>query len=151
MRPGGNQVLVTLGHTSTLKLPAARRAAWAALEKIQAGENPNLEKRTASSSTFGALAEAYIKDELASKRQGKTVENYLRMDWLGMTPFRARVTQGGVTTWVTEWKPGRDGIFRDRPAASITREDILDRLNIIRKRARAVRGEACASRHQAVS
>jgi integrase len=131
-RPGGKQVLVTLGHAGTLRLPAARKAAWAALERVQAGQNPNQEKRQASSSTFGALVETYIEDELASKRQGRTVETYLRRDWLGELPYRARVTQGGKTEWVTEWKPGRDRLFSDRLAAAITREDILDRLNVIR-------------------
>jgi integrase len=70
---------------------------------------------------------------LASKRQGRTVETYLRTDWLGQVPYRARVTENGKTEWRTEWKPGRDHRFSDRPASSITREDILDRLNIIRK------------------
>lgn len=132
-RPGGRQVLVTLGRVGSMRLPAARKAAWAALEQLQAGKDPNREKQTAGASTFGALAEMYIADELAGKRQGRTVETYLRRDWLGETPFRARVTTHGKTEWITEWKPGRDRQFSDLPAASITREDILDRLNVIRR------------------
>jgi hypothetical protein len=46
------------------------------------------------------------------------------------------------SVWKIEWKDSKDAIFRDRPAALITREDILARLNAIRR----VRG-SYAARH----
>lgn len=127
----GTQSLVTLGRTGTLSLPDARKAAWAALSKLQKGENPNAEKKALSSQTFGGLATLYM-EELKAKRQGHQVEGYLRRDWLGELPVRRRITQDGRTFWQTTWTPGKNGILREKPAPLITREDILARLNIIR-------------------
>ena len=79
-------MLVTLGRVGTMKLPAARKAAWTALDKFKSGKY-NQEKKALGANTFGALALGYIEDEPCSKRQGKTVENYLRMDWLGEVPL----------------------------------------------------------------
>lgn len=127
----GSQSLVTLGRTGTLSLPDARKAAWAALSKIQKGENPNAEKKALSNQTFGTLATLYM-NELQTKRQGHQVEGYLRREWLGEVPTRRRITKDGRTFWQTTWSLSKDGGLRDKPAPLITREDILARLNLIR-------------------
>src|SRR5262249_40001062 len=127
------QVMVTLGRAGTLKLSAARTKALEALRQMKSGVNPNQEKRKLAIETFGALAELYIDEELPNKRQGKEVERYLRSDWLGQIPHRTRVKEGGRNVWKTEWKDGKDAVFRDRPSVLITREDILARLNTIRR------------------
>jgi len=125
--------MVTLGRSPNLKLSPARKKAWDALHNMQRGVNPNHEKQKLAVETFGALAELYIKDELPNKRQGKEVERYLRSDWLGQVPIRTRVMEGTSYRWITEWKDGRDPIFRNKTAALVTREDILARLNTIRR------------------
>ena len=43
-RPTDRQIMVTLGRAGTLKLGAARKAAWDALQQMQRGLNPNDEK-----------------------------------------------------------------------------------------------------------
>jgi integrase len=140
------QVMVTLGRAGTLRLSTARKKAWDALQQMNKGVNPNDEKRKLQIETFGALAEVYMAEELCTKRQGHQVARYLRADWLGQVPVRTRVWKGTGPTarqvWKTEWTPGKDPIFTNKPAALITREDILNRLNIIRR----TRG-AYAARH----
>ena len=86
-----------------------------------------------SSSSFGALAEMYMAEELPQKRQGHQVARYIRADWLGQEADQSKLWQGLRSVWKTEWKDGKDAIFRDRPAALVTREDILARLNTIRR------------------
>jgi Arm DNA-binding domain len=44
-RPTDRQIMVTLGRAGTLKLAAARKAAWDALQQMQRGLNPTHEKR----------------------------------------------------------------------------------------------------------
>lgn len=117
--------MVTLGRAGTLKWAGARKAAWDALQQMQRGLNPNHEKRKLVVDTFGALAEMYMAEELPQKRQGHQVARYIRADWLGQEALRS--------VWKTEWQDGKDPVFRDRPAALITREDILARLNTIRR------------------
>jgi integrase len=132
-RPTDRQIMVTLGRAGTLKLAAARKAAWDALQQMQRGLNPNHEKRKLVVESFGALAEMYMAEELPQKRQGHQVARYIRADWLGQIPHQTKTWQGPRSVWKTEWKDGKDGIFRDRPAVLITREDILARLNTIRR------------------
>jgi hypothetical protein len=131
--PAARQIMVTLGRAGTLKLVAARKLAWDALNQMQRGLNPNQEKRKLAVESFRALAEMYMAEELPQKRQGKQVARYIRSDWLGQVPQRTRVQQGSTYVWKTEWKDGKDPVFRDRPATLITREDILARLNMIRR------------------
>jgi len=132
-RPTDRQIMVTLGRAGTMKLASARKAAWEALQQMQRGLNPNHEKRKLVIETFGALAEMYIAEELPQKRQGHEVARYIRNDWLGQESHQTKVWQGLRSSWKTEWKDGKDPIFRNRPAALITREDILARLNTIRR------------------
>jgi hypothetical protein len=132
-RPTDRQIMVTLGRAGTLKLAAARKAAWEALQQMQRGLNPTHEKRKLVVESFGALAEMYMAEELPQKRQGHQVARYIRADWLGQVPQQTKTWQGPRSVWKTEWKDGKDAIFRDRSAALITREDILVRLNTIRR------------------
>jgi hypothetical protein len=125
--------MVTLGRAGTMKLASARKAAWEALQQMQRGLNPNHEKRKLVIDTFKALAEMYIAEELPQKRQGHEVARYIRNDWLGQESHQTKVWQGLRSSWKTEWKDGKDPIFRNRPVALITREDILARLNTIRR------------------
>ena len=67
-----------LGRAGTMKLPAARKAAWEALQQMQRGLNPNHEKRKLVVDTFKALAEMYMTEELPQKRQGHQVARWLR-------------------------------------------------------------------------
>jgi integrase len=132
-RPTDRQIMVTLGRAGTIKPAAARKAAWDALQQMQRGLNPNHEKRKVVIDTFKALAEMYIADELPQKRQGHEVARYIRNDWLGQESHQTKIWEGLRSTWKTEWQDGKDPIFRNRPAALITREDILARLNTIRR------------------
>jgi hypothetical protein len=100
---------------------------------MQRGLNPNHEKRKLVVESFAALAEMYMAEELPQKRQGHQVARYIRADWLGQVPHQTKTWQGPRSVWKTEWQDGKDAIFRDRPAALITREDILARLNTIRR------------------
>jgi integrase len=61
------------------------------------------------------------------------VARYIRADWLGQIPHQTKTWQGLRSVWTIEWRDCKDTIFRDRPAALITREDILGRLNAIRR------------------
>src|SRR5260370_33806661 len=70
----------------------------------------------------------YRAEELPQKRQGHQVARYIRADWLGQVPHQTKTWQGLRSVWTIEWKDSKDTIFRDRPAALITREDILARL-----------------------
>ena len=132
-RPTDRQIMVTLGRAGTLKLAAARKAAWEALQQMQRGLNPTHEKRKLVVESFGALAEMYMAEELPQKRQGHQVARYIRADWLGQVPHQTKTWQGPRSVWKTKWQDSKDPIFRDRPAALITREDILARLNTIRR------------------
>jgi hypothetical protein len=132
-RPTDRQIMVTLGRAGTMKLAAARKLAWDALHQMQRGLNPNQEKRKLVVESFGALAEMYMAEELPQKRQGHQVARYIRADWLGQVPHQTKTWQGLRSVWKIEWKDSKDAIFRDRPAALITREDILARLNTIRR------------------
>jgi hypothetical protein len=93
---------------------------------MQRGLNPNHEKRKLVVESFGALAEMYMAEELPQKRQGHQVARYIRADWLGKVPHQTKTWQGLRSVWKTEWKDGKDPIFRNRPAALITREDRRD-------------------------
>lgn len=128
----GRQVMVTLGRAGAMKLAAARKKAWDALTQMHRGINPNHEKRKLLVESFGALAEKYIAEELPHKRQGTQVARYIRADWLGQEPKRTREPLPSGR-WKTQWVDSKDPIFRNRPAALITREDILARLNTIRR------------------
>jgi hypothetical protein len=86
--------MVTLGRAGTLKLAAARKSAWEALQQMQRGLNPNHEKRKLVVESFGALAEMYMAEELPQKRQGHQVARYIRADWLGQVPHHTKVWQG---------------------------------------------------------
>ena len=93
-RPTDRQIMVTLGRAGTLKLAAARKSAWEALQQMQRGLNPNHEKRKLVVESFGALAEMYMAEELPQKRQGHQVARYIRADWLGQVPHHTKVWQG---------------------------------------------------------
>jgi hypothetical protein len=80
---------------------------------------------------FTDLVIELLEDE--PKRQGHQVARYIRADWLGQVPHQTKTWQGLRPVWKIEWKDSKDAIFRDRPAALITREDILARLNTIRR------------------
>ena len=150
-RPTDRQIMVTLGRAGTLKLAAARKAAWDALQQMHRGLNPNHEKRKLVVEFFGALAEMYMAEELPQKRQGHQVARYIRADWLGQEADQSKLWQGLRSVWKTEWKDGKDAIFRDRPAALVTREDILARLNTIRRSrdlCRPPRARCCEARIQ---
>ena len=127
------QVMVTLGRAGTMKLSAARKRAWDALHQMQRGIDPNQEKRKLQIESFGALAELYIREEPPKKRQGHQVARYLRSDWLGQVPKQTKIKENDRYVWKTVWENGKDPIFRNKPAALITREDILARLNTIRR------------------
>jgi hypothetical protein len=127
------QVMVTLGRAGAMKLSAARKKAWDALHQMQRGIDPNQEKRKLQIESFGALAELYIEEELPKKRQGHQVARYLRSDWLGQVPKQTKIKENDRYVWRTVWENGKDPIFRNKPAALVTREDILARLNTIRR------------------
>jgi integrase len=95
------------------------------------------------------MAEKFIKAELKGLRQGHQAESFLRRDRLGQIPLAHkwrrekaangwrlfRVPQGG-------WTDGSPSMLRNRPIKSITRGEIVDRLDEIR----AERGKY-AARH----
>src|SRR5260370_371541 len=65
---------------------------------------------------------------------------------LGLRPKRSKVASkrgdGQATEWATEWLEGKDPVWRQRSVIEITRRDVIERLEEIKKR-----GGKYAARH----
>ncbi|HEV2546252.1 MAG TPA: site-specific integrase [Stellaceae bacterium] len=129
------------GETGTLA--HARDAARAALSEIVGGKHPDdaaAERRRAERrerrETFREAVEAFL-PELKGLRSAGETEATLRRDFLGQVAKRARIARerdGKVATELaTAWSDGSDPIWCDLPAASITRRDVIARLDAIKK------------------
>lgn len=122
------QVVVKLGNVNAMRFPSARQAAVDVLEDLRKGRNPTADKKAARDQTLRALAESY----LAVKKCSADFVRYLRAGWLGQVPTRTYVVTEQRRFWQTTWSDGPHKMLRDRPAAFITRAEIVARLDDVR-------------------
>ncbi len=143
-RPGArNPDTVVLGSYPALSLAAARAAAPAILATIIAGRRPReveAEQRRMEAKqrrdTVATAVAAFVADERSKDlRTSRETEAYLRREFLGQTWRRA---EGGAL----EWSDGPERLWRARPASEITRRDVIERLDEIKRR-----GGKHAARH----
>ena len=88
-RIDGRTAKLTIGDAQVLDLAKARRAARAMLAEIAEGKDPRAEKHRAKATTFGGVAELYLKATGGLVRPKTRIERerHLRRDW---QPFHPR-------------------------------------------------------------
>jgi integrase len=150
-RPGQlNPDTHVIGKFPAVKLKDASAAVPAILEMLSEGKIPReveaerrrvaeVEQRRRVADTFGAAVADFIADgALAGLRSGRETEAILRREFLGQT--WERVERDGRI--VTEWSDGPNPIWRATPVANITRRDMIETLDAIKRR-----GGKHAARH----
>jgi integrase len=149
--PGArNPVTHVLGSYPALTLKAARDAAPGIISTILGGKLPreveaehqraNARKRR---DTFATAVAAFIDDEQTKGlRSSSGTEAVLRREFLGQTWRRVEIELEGAKKKIIEWHDGRERIWRDRPIVEITRRDVIERLDAIKRR-----GGRYAARH----
>jgi integrase len=120
---GTKQKFVKSGAFNTMRFAVARQKAIEALEALGRGEVP---KQT-ELMTLGQLSEAF----LAQNPRGHNEMMYLRKIWLGQVAVKETRFENGEYVTGTRWENGPDKALRDRPAAYITRAEIVARLDDI--------------------
>jgi integrase len=135
-----------LGQYPARSLRAAREEAPGIIALLAKGKSPAQAKADAEreaarrrADTFESAVEKFVEHEEAKGlRSRRDTEAVLRREFLGQVPTRERKTTRSegeiVTEWVTKWSGGRNPVWRDRPIVEITRRDVLERLDEIRKR-----------------
>ena len=135
-----------LGQYPARSLKAAREEAPGIIALLAKGKSPAQAKADAAreaarrrADTFASAVERFVEHEEAKGlRSRRDTEAVLRREFLGQVPKRERKTTRSegeiVTEWVTKWSDGRNPVWRDRPIVEITRRDVLERLDEIRKR-----------------
>jgi hypothetical protein len=150
-RPGArNPDTHVLGAYPALTLKAARRATPAILANFAQGKRPReieAERQRMDARrrryTMGAAVLSFIEHEESKRlRSSRETEAILRREFLGQTWHRVQIERQGVTRGATEWRNGPLPIWRDRPAVEITRREIIERLDAIKRR-----GGKHAARH----
>ncbi len=141
--PGArNPVTYVLGSYPALTLKAAREAAPGVLATIVGGKHPReveAEQQRASArkrrDTLATAVAAFIEDEQTKglRSSGET-ETVLRREFLGQTWRRVEIERDGIKKRIIEWHNGREPIWRDRPILEITRRDVIERLDAIKRR-----------------
>jgi hypothetical protein len=141
--PGArNPVTYVLGSYPALTLRAAREAAPGVLATIVGGKHPReveAEQQRASArkrrDTFATAVAAFIEDERTKglRSSGET-ETVLRREFLGQAWRRVEIERDGIKKRIIEWHNGRESIWRDRPNLEITRRDVIERLDAIKRR-----------------
>jgi integrase len=142
-RPGErNPDTHVLGAYPALTLKAARKTAPAILGTLVQGKRPReveAERRRADArrrrDTFPAAIMSFIEDEQSKQlRSSRETETILRREFLGQTWHRVEIEQDGTTQKITEWRSGREPIWRDRPVIEVSRRDVIERLDAIKRR-----------------
>jgi integrase len=141
-RPGDRYpVTAVLGSYPTISLKRAREDASDALKLIVSGKSPGearAEERRAQArkraDRFGIAAEAFLDDlRREGLRSFPDVEGPLRREFLGQA---CKVVVDDDGKRITKWEDRRDPVWRDRPIAGIKRGDIIERLDLIKRRSR---------------
>jgi integrase len=135
-----------LGRYPARSLKAAREEAPGVIALLAKGKSPAQAKADTAreaarrrADTFASAVEKFVEHEEAKGlRSRRDTEAVLRREFLGQVPKRERKTTRSesetVTEWITKWSDGRNPVWRDRPIVEITRRDVLERLDEIRKR-----------------
>ncbi len=143
-----------LGRYPAVTLKQARDATPAILTLLTQGKRPReveaerqREEERKRRDTFVSAIATFNEDKtLAGLRSGRGTEDTLRREFLGEKWKRVQRTteRDGelVTEWVKEWSEGPDQIWRKKPVNQITRRDVIERLDEIKKR-----GGKHAARH----
>lgn len=141
-RPGDRHPYrYTIGRYPAVSLAKARKAASEALGLLAEGKNPReieAERRREAvlrrKDTLLVAIEAYVADlEARALRTWEETASSLRRDFLGQRAERAFVVERSARRWRTRWLDGDAPIWRDRPVAHITRRDVVERLDEIRR------------------
>jgi integrase len=149
--PGArNPVTHVLGSYPALTLKAARDAAPGIIATILGGNLPReveAEQHRANSrkrrDTIATAVAAFIEDERAKElRSSGGTEAVLRREFLGQDWRRVEIEREGTKKKIIEWHNGPERIWRDRPIVEITRRDVIERLDAIKRR-----GGRYAARH----
>ena len=137
-----NPTTHVLGSYPALTLKAAREEAPRILAAIVGGRRPReieAERQRANArkrrDTFAAAVEAFIADEkVKGLRTAGETEQVLRREFLGQACQRVTVERNGVKQRVTQYHDTRDPAWRSRPIVEITRRDVIERLDAIKRR-----------------
>jgi integrase len=133
-----NPITHIIGAYPGTSLAAAREAAPGILATLAKGQLPaeiaaatRREEQRRRKETFGAAVDEFlVTGELDGLRSGHETETLLRREFLG------QIRTGG------EWIDGSDPLWRDTAIASISRRDVIERLDAIKRR-----GGKYAARH----
>jgi integrase len=146
-RPGDRDPLTAvLGSYPAVTLKDAREEASKALKLIVGGKSPGearaeerRQQARKKADTFGAAVEVFL-DGLQNEglRSFRDVEGPLRREFLGQT-CKVEVVAGKR---VARWEDRRDPVWRDRPIVGIKRADVVERLDVVKRR-----GGKHAARH----
>ena len=126
----------SLGKYPDISLEQARKKVPAILQALAEGKNPReleaeeiREAARKRADTVSTAIEAFIAWEAdESLRSAHATAVVLRREFLGMEAKRQRKAQ----KWETVWSEGKEPIWRNRPVSTITRRDIIARLDEIR-------------------
>jgi len=150
----GKLVECAIGTYPDMTLGDARKEAKTVLDMIEGGETPKERKEREQREeamrrreTFSAAVEAFFRDgSLGDLRTGTETERVIRREFLGQIPKREKrpVERDGkrVEPWITQWQAGPDPRWSKTPVAEITRRNIIERLDEIKRR-----GGKHAARH----
>jgi integrase len=153
-----NPVTHVLGSYPALTLKAAREEAPGILATIIGGKRPRevaAEQQRANArkrrDTFAVAVGTtriegvvpFLQDEQSKGlRSSGGTEMVLRREFVGQTWRHVWIEQDGKKKRTIQWSNGPDPIWRDRPILEITRREVIERLDAIKRR-----GGKHAARH----
>ncbi len=144
--PHGKPVVHVVGRHPITTLADARKATPSVLGDLERGITPKAkreqearESALRNADTFGIAVERFVEYEQAKKlRTWRSTEAVLRREFLGQKPKGTRVTTvvdgRRKVEWKTTWSDGPAPVWRGKPVSSITRANIVARLDEIARR-----------------
>ena len=136
---GGKLVIRTLGTYPDLSLKEAREQAEDVVRLMRKGLDPmeveeerEREAARKRADTVGGVLEEFIKRHVSQLRSARATEALLRRELLG----QKLATVDGKEVWVSD--PAKKDHWRERPITSITRRDVIKRIEgVVDRGARA--------------
>jgi integrase len=121
----------TIGKVGEMPLEVARQEAKSRWQAMRRGQQ--YEKDQTRENTLYKIIRDYEREALDGKRTKRTIINVLNKDWLGLVAAPHLAESQKRLFLYPGWLPGPRPFLRDRPVIHLTKREIRERLDQIRK------------------
>jgi len=128
---GTNPQLITFDRTDLIPLEEARQLALKCLAAMARGDDPGRARRDERENTLYKVLKEYCEEALDGLDTAWHIECTLFKEWLNMVEAIPNPNHLITAKWVID--PAARSSLRDRPITRITRLDLLDRINQVKK------------------